>query len=128
MGIKKAGKRLLKLAQKTAKALGEDGRKRVEELFSTAIAALERELQEKTGLKAGRKATPGKRPHPPAAGASAASTPREIAAKGKVPGKQAKPARPPRRRAPRARPIPKLEPIDLASREAAERGAPPAAP
>ncbi len=56
MGMKKVGKRLLKLGQKTAKTLGKEGRKRVEELFSTAIEKLEHELQEKGGTSVATKA------------------------------------------------------------------------
>ena len=72
MGMKKVGKRLLKLGQKTAKTLGKEGRKRVEELFSTAIEKLEHELQEESAssvaTKAKTAARTSKRPkRPPAA-------------------------------------------------------------
>jgi hypothetical protein len=56
MGIKKAGKRLLKLGQKAAKTLGREGKKRVEEFFANAIEILERELEKQRG------ATPSKKP------------------------------------------------------------------
>jgi hypothetical protein len=45
MGIKKDGKRLLKLGQKAAKRLGEEGKNRVAEFFAQAIEILERELE-----------------------------------------------------------------------------------
>ena len=73
MGVKKVGKRLLKLGQKTAKTLGKEGRKRVEELFSTAIEKLEHELQEESAssvaTKAKTAARTSKRPKRPAAAA-----------------------------------------------------------
>jgi hypothetical protein len=57
MGIKKAGKRLLKLGQKAAKTLGREGKQRVEEFFANAIEILERELETERGGKASKKAT-----------------------------------------------------------------------
>jgi hypothetical protein len=49
MGIKRDGKKLLKLGQKAAKRLGTEGKKQVAEFFAKAIAVLERELEKQRG-------------------------------------------------------------------------------
>jgi hypothetical protein len=51
MGIKKAGKKLLKLGQKSMKTLGKGGKQQVEAIFAMAIEVLERELQKAAGKK-----------------------------------------------------------------------------
>jgi hypothetical protein len=64
MGLKKEGKRLLKLGQKAAKALGREGRTRVEEVFATAIGALESELRRNDGQKDKKASAEGTRERP----------------------------------------------------------------
>ena len=49
MGIKKDGKKLLKLGQKAAKRLGTEGKEQVAEFFAKAIEVLERELEKQRG-------------------------------------------------------------------------------
>jgi hypothetical protein len=56
MGIKKAGKKLLKLGQKSMKTLGKEGKHQVEALFAMAIEVLEREIQKAAGKKKSRTA------------------------------------------------------------------------
>jgi hypothetical protein len=108
MGLKKEGKRLLKLGQKAAKALGREGKTRVEEVFATAIGALEGELRKNDGPKNKDAAAKGARKSP-------ASGRRAIQAPAKEPEpKAARRAAPPRRGAAAAgRPGPsRLEPLD----------------
>jgi hypothetical protein len=57
MGMRKVGKKLLKLGEKAAKTLGKDGKKRVGELYAAAIEALEHALQKERAKTEGRAAT-----------------------------------------------------------------------
>jgi hypothetical protein len=63
MGIKKTGKKLMKIGKKVGKSLGKGGTEFVEAILQTAIGTLETELKKKT--------TSGKKP-----GEQAASHPR----------------------------------------------------
>jgi hypothetical protein len=57
MGIKKSGKKLLKLGQKAAKELGAEGKALVAKLFSKAIENLERELDKQRGASPSKQRT-----------------------------------------------------------------------
>jgi hypothetical protein len=77
MGLKKEVKRLLKLGQKAAKALGREGRTRVEEVLATAIGTLEGELRRNDGPKPKKASAEGarKRSGRPAPGSPAIRVP-----------------------------------------------------
>jgi len=104
MGIKKDGKKLLKLGQKAAKRLGKEGKERVAEFFAKAIEVLERELeQERDGRPAKQRTTKAAaRPRPAGAGHPA---PRAKPERRAIRPKRAAPARTARPRPRAAHPV-----------------------
>ena len=64
MGIRKDGKKLVKLGQKAAKRLGTEGKRRVAEFFANAIEILERELDKQRGASSAKRASVKKTARP----------------------------------------------------------------
>jgi hypothetical protein len=61
MGMKKSGKRLLKLGQRAARELGKGGKEWVEKVFQTACGVIEEELGRKDKETARKRAAPASR-------------------------------------------------------------------